>query len=293
MSCHNNSGCSPSGYPTANNECCTDVAEYTRFAYSSAQSAYANAQNAEQSANDAAATLAGAVQKSGDTMTGLLILSGNPSANLGAATKQYVDVLLNNKVSKIGDTMSGGLVIDANSADPALRVTQQGAGISFAVEDSINPDTTPFQIDASGNVSIGTSTILEKLTVDGGIQSSGSIRTSSSSFGIGYSTGAGGVDTQTGAKTAAVTIDRPSGQITMASNALAATTTVSFVLNNSTISAGDVLALNHISGGTAGAYLLNAQSAAGSATINVRNITSGSLSEAIVIAFATIKSVTS
>jgi hypothetical protein len=58
MSCSNNNcGCSPSGYPTPNNECCTDVAEYTRFAYSSAQSAYANAQNAEQSAEDAATML--------------------------------------------------------------------------------------------------------------------------------------------------------------------------------------------------------------------------------------------
>jgi hypothetical protein len=53
-----------------------------------------------------------------------------------------------------------------------------------------------------------------------------------------------------------------------------------------------VLILNHISGGTAGSYLLNAQSAAGSASINVRNITVGSLSEAIVIAFAVIKATT-
>jgi hypothetical protein len=37
-------------------------------------------------------TLAGEkVAKTGDTMTGLLVLSADPSANLGAATKQYVD----------------------------------------------------------------------------------------------------------------------------------------------------------------------------------------------------------
>jgi predicted aconitase with swiveling domain len=74
--------------------------------------------------------------------------------------------------------------------------------------------------------------------------------------------------------------------------ALAADTTVSFTLTNSSIAAGDILVMNHISGGTAGSYLLNAQSAAGSASINVRNITAGSLSEAIVIAFAVIKSTT-
>jgi hypothetical protein len=71
--------------------------------------------------------------------------------------------------------------------------------------------------------------------------------------------------------------------------ALAADTTVSFTLTNSSITANDVLILNHLSAGTAGSYLLNAQAAAGSASINVRNITSGSLSEAIVIGFAVIK----
>jgi hypothetical protein len=73
---------------------------------------------------------------------------------------------------------------------------------------------------------------------------------------------------------------------------LAADTTVSFTLTNTTIVATDLLVLNHVSGGTAGSYLLNAQAAAGSVSINVRNITAGSLSEAIVIGFAVIKTVT-
>jgi hypothetical protein len=250
-----NCGCSPSGYPKPNNECCTDIPEYTRFAYSSAQSAFANAENAQQSAEDAATTLANVVQKTGDTMT-------------------------------------GGLVIDVTSPNTALRVTQQGTGISFVVEDELHPDVTPFQIDAAGNVSIGTNTTAEKLTVVGGIQASGAIRTSSSAFGVGYSTGAGGTQTQLTNKATAVALNRPCGQITLNNATLNADTTVSFIFNNSTIAAGDVLVLNHISGGTIGSYLLNAQSAAGSATINVRNITAGNLGEAIVIAFAVIKAVT-
>lgn len=36
------------------------------------------------------------LQKSGGTMTGNLILNANPTANLGAATKQYVDTNINN-----------------------------------------------------------------------------------------------------------------------------------------------------------------------------------------------------
>jgi hypothetical protein len=73
--------------------------------------------------------------------------------------------------------------------------------------------------------------------------------------------------------------------------ALAAATIVSFVATNTAIAATDVLVLNHISGGTPGSYTLNARCAAGSATIDVRNNTAGSLSEAIVIQYALIKGV--
>jgi len=107
----------------------------------------------------------------------------------------------------------------------------------------------------------------------------------------GYATGSGGVVTQATSKATGVTLSKPTGQITLNAAALAADTTVSFTLTSTVIEANDILVMNHISGGTAGSYLLNAQSAAGSASINVRNITGGSLSEAIVIAFAVIKAV--
>jgi hypothetical protein len=42
-------------------------------------------------AADLATSVGTKVSKDGDTMTGLLVLSADPSANLGAATKQYVD----------------------------------------------------------------------------------------------------------------------------------------------------------------------------------------------------------
>jgi hypothetical protein len=107
----------------------------------------------------------------------------------------------------------------------------------------------------------------------------------------GYVTGEGGTIAQTTSKSTGVTLNKKCGQITLNNAALAANTTVSFTLTNSTIAATDLLVLNHVSGGTAGAYTLNAQAAAGSASINVRNVTSGSLSEAIVIGFAVIKAV--
>lgn len=109
----------------------------------------------------------------------------------------------------------------------------------------------------------------------------------------GYITGEGGTVLQATTKSTGVTLNKRCGQITMNAGALTSDNTVSFTLTNSTIAAGDLLVLNHVSAGTAGAYTLNAQCGAGSASINVRNVTSGTLSEGIVIGFAVIKAATS
>ena len=109
----------------------------------------------------------------------------------------------------------------------------------------------------------------------------------------GYVAGEGGAETQATSKSTGVTLSKKCGQITMNAAALAADTTVTFTLTNTEVVATDIIILNHVSGGTAGSYLLNAQAGSGSASINVRNITGGSLSEAIVIGFAIIKAVVS
>jgi len=150
---------------------------------------------------------------------------------------------------------------------------------------------------ASGNISACTSTGQVLTTPNIGAATGTSLSTTgnqviSSTGKHGYATGAGGTVTQATSKATGVTLSKSTGQITLNNAALAADTTVSFTLTNTVIEAGDILIMNHISAGTAGSYLLNAQSAAGSASINVRNITTGSLSEAIVIAFAVIKAVT-
>ena len=125
---------------------------------------------------------------------------------------------------------------------------------------------------------------------------SGAILSKGASGGVGYETGAGGNSSQSSSKSTTVTASpNPSmcGAITMNNAALNAGTIVSFTFTNSAIAATDVLVLNHISGGTIGAYTLNAQCGNGSATINVRNNTGGSLSEALVIQYAIIKGVNS
>jgi hypothetical protein len=107
---------------------------------------------------------------------------------------------------------------------------------------------------------------------------------------IGYAAAAQGTVTQLTDKTTAVTLNKSAGRITMNNAALAATTNVAFTLNNNLISSNDVLIVN-VSGGaaTAGTYnVFTSTLAAGSATIVLRNISAGSLSEAVIINFAII-----
>jgi hypothetical protein len=82
-----------------------------------------------------------------------------------------------------GTSYSDPVVIDVSSASPAVRITQRGAGYALLVEDSANPDSTPFAIDATGNVGIGTTSITEKLTVSGNTSITGALTaTADSSF---------------------------------------------------------------------------------------------------------------
>lgn len=111
---------------------------------------------------------------------------------------------------------------------------------------------------------------------------------------LGYTTGAGGTVTQLTSKGTEVTLNKPSGQITMNNAALASNTTVAFTVTNSTVSANDSIIFTLVSGFTnAGNYLLYPQTNAGSFIVLLRNISVGSLSEAIVFNFAVIKGATS
>ena len=52
-----------------------------------------------------------------------------------------------------------------NTGGDALRITQTGTGNSLVVEDSANPDSTPFVIDNAGNVGVGISTPIYPLDI--------------------------------------------------------------------------------------------------------------------------------
>ncbi len=106
---------------------------------------------------------------------------------------------------------------------------------------------------------------------------------------IGYAAAAQGTVTQATDKSTGVTLNKSAGRITMNGAALASNTAVSFTLTNSLISANDAIIVNVSGGGTAGAYTTYVSSmTTGSAVITLRNMTGGSLSEAVIINFATI-----
>jgi hypothetical protein len=64
----------------------------------------------------------------------------------------------------------GATVISANSTTNALRITQTGTGNALVVEDSSNPDSTPFVVNTSGNVGIGITSPTVALDVLGTIE---------------------------------------------------------------------------------------------------------------------------
>jgi hypothetical protein len=162
----------------------------------------------------------------------------------------------------------------------SFLATPSSANLRAALSDESGTGALLF---AGGDIGAATGT---SLAVAGALTSSGTA-------GIGYATGAGGTVVQSTDKATAVTLDKTTGQITTNNAALAAATIVSFTFNNSTLAATDMLVCSHHNGGSPGAYTVNGRvTGAGTAQISLRNNTAGSLSEALGLKYAVIKSVT-
>lgn len=80
--------------------------------------------------------------------------NGGSIVNFAAGTKNVFIGLPASKTN-VNDQPN---VIEVNSASSALRITQTGTGNALVVEDSANPDATPFVVDANGRTLIGGST---------------------------------------------------------------------------------------------------------------------------------------
>lgn len=139
---------------------------------------------------DYTAEQVGAVSLSGGTMTGNLILNGDPTNNLQAATKQYVDVL-GDTVNDIldgtealpylpdnGGTLTGALNMGNNKitmgATPTetTDVTNKGYvdGVAKVVSDEVDgiiAGTTPISVPIATNAKVGGVKVGAGLSVDG------------------------------------------------------------------------------------------------------------------------------
>ena len=129
-------------------------------------------------------------------------------------------------------------------------------------------DTERLRIDGSGNVTLSTPTLL------------------------GYGTGSGGTVTQATSKSTGVTLNKPTGVITSAADALAAGAQIQFVLSNSLINTSDVVNVGIGTSGAATYQTWVSYTASGTVYIVIKNTSAGSLSEAVKINFAIIKGAT-
>lgn len=203
-------------------------------------------------------------------------------------------------VARIRLTVSWAASTDAASYIVEYRVAQgnwhraQVYATLFEIVDAM-PGSYEFRVTGAnragttGASTTGTVTV----TTAGGAAVSGLTVPITTTAGLGYATGAGGAVTQATDKSTGVTLNKLTGTITMNAASLAAGASVTFMLSNSTMGADDFLNCKHNSGGTLGAYAIDSSiTSAGSASITVRNTTSGALAEAIVLKFLVIRATT-
>ena len=208
------------------------------------------------------------------------------SGSTASSTKAIIDTGFNaNTAGRLKEADDAGFRLITDGSTPAVGITNARTngdvvlvpnGTGTIIIDELRIDGTEFTPTAN-NTSI-------KLTPTG----TGTVKFNS---GFGFDTGQGGTQSQSTSKSTTVTLDKPTGQITIDAATLNANTSVSFSLSNSLIESTDHIIVTHISGGTLGAYNITAIAGTGSATITMRNITSGALSEALVLKYSIIKSV--
>jgi hypothetical protein len=201
-------------------------------------------------ANPTSANLRAAVTD--ETGTGLLVFAtsptltsptlispalGTPTALVGTnitgtaagltAGNVTTNANLTGAITSVGNATSLGSFTSANLASALTDETGTGANV-FA--------NTPTLVTPNIGAATGTSLAV-----------TGSLRSSSGTAGVGYSIGAGGVVIQATNRTTGVTINKITGQITLAS-AAGTTSATTFTVTNSTVNTTDVIILNQHTG---------------------------------------------
>jgi len=112
----------------------------------------------------AASEITGSVDLTSQVTGTLPLANGGTNATNAADARTSLGAAASGANTDI-TSLDAGLVISGSTASDALRITQTGAGNALVVEDSANPDSTPFIVEASGKVGIGTSSPQAKLDV--------------------------------------------------------------------------------------------------------------------------------
>ncbi len=202
-------------------------------------------------------------------------IAGSGKVNLGNGANVEAD----------GNVTVGALVL--SPTDKNRIYNAGGSNIAFALATS-GTDTA-----YCGFKTISGAPYFDTAMAATGVSVGGAPVLSVDAKSFGYATGKGGAVTQTTSKSTGVTLNASCGQITLNNAALGPGAYVFFTLTNNKINAGDMVLIQHYSDGALGAYGFAVTTAAGSASITIRNLTNGSLSDAIVIQFAVIKCPTS
>lgn len=190
--------------------------------------------------------------------------------------------LVHSSVTSGGTTVTDIAQINATGGAFASNITQYGSGTAY-----FQSNATAMVVGTTGSAGLYFQTgaaLKASLLLDGTFEITTAAR-------LGYGTGAGGTVTQSTSKSTAVTLNKPTGQITMNNAALAAGAAVTFICNNSLMSINDcaIATLKAGSIASAEAYTLTTTANNGIIYFSLANRSTGSLSEAVVINFAIIK----
>ena len=285
------------------NSTATTMNGYATSASSSASTATTKAGEASTSASEAltsknqASTFASdslyfetRASKWADANYNVVVEGGKYSAKHWATVAQNT---VSSKVDKVTSTDNAVVRFNGNTGEV------QNSGVTIDDNNNVgiaNPNPTT-KLDVNGSIktacastdAVNTRGII--WAIDGNIHGRLAVDNTDNLLyigngALGYGTGSGGTVTQLTNKSTTVTLNKPSGQIIMNNDALAAGTSVSFQLNNSIIGYADTI---YVTGDNSNYKYEVFGARYGNQIIKVTNVTVSNLSEAPTITFTVIK----
>lgn len=228
-----------------------------------------------------------------NTVTGVkaVTLRGSPPTIASAAGDTYSQTY----VPPITVTLTGvttvtaldgiGLYIDAptvTDVSAATVTTISSFYVAAPIAAGSVTGTNLYAINTPGNVNVGGT-----LTVAGTITGSGSFLVKSPTGGVGYTTGAGGAVTQITSRTTTVTLNTPTGAITLVSAAGSATA-FTMSVTNSAVGPNDTVVVSQKSGTDIYSVTVSGIGAGGQFKMTITDLT-GTTVEQPVFNFTVIK----